>query len=76
ACVQIVPGLTSIYRWQGKVESAKEQLLLIKSSAAKWPKLEAAIRAAHPYDCPEIVAVPPSKMAKGYAAWWKDSLGA
>ena len=74
ACVNIVPGLTSIYRWQGKVETGKELLLLIKSAEGKWKALEAAIRANHPYECPEIVAVPPSRMAKAYGAWWRGAL--
>ncbi len=75
ACVNIIPGLTSIYRWQGRVETGKELLLLIKSEEGKWKDLEAAIRENHPYECPEIVAVPPSRMAKAYGAWWGKALG-
>ena len=75
ACVNIVPGLTSIYRWEGKIETAKEHLLLIKSADELWGSLQAAVREHHPYDCPEIVAVPPGAMSKKYAAWWRESLG-
>jgi len=75
ACVNVVPGLTSIYRWEGKIETAKEHLLLIKSADELWASLQAAIRENHPYECPEIVAVPPGEISKKYAAWWREALG-
>ncbi|SDU09764.1 divalent cation tolerance protein [Verrucomicrobium sp. GAS474] len=75
ACVQVVPGLTSIYRWEGKIETSKEHLLLLKSADELWPSLQAAVRENHPYDCPEIVAVPPGQVSKKYAAWWREALG-
>ena len=58
ACVNILPRVQSIYRWQGAVESAVEVPLLIKTTAAAYPALEAAIRERHPYDVPEIIALP------------------
>ena len=69
ACVNILPGLTSVYRWQGKIEEAEEVPLLIKTSAARYAALEAAIRAAHPYELPEIVAVPATRGLPEYLAW-------
>ncbi len=61
ACGNLVPGLTSIYRWEGQVEEASECLLLVKSSREKWEPLQAEVAALHPYDCPEIVAVSPRR---------------
>lgn len=75
ACGNLVPGLTSIYRWQGKVEQASEQLLLLKSARERWAALHAEIKKLHPYECPEIVAVSPDAISPGYAAWWGGALG-
>jgi len=69
ACVNILPGVTSVYRWQGKVESANETILLIKTTMARYPALEAAIKAQHPYELPEIVAVPINAGLPVYLAW-------
>jgi periplasmic divalent cation tolerance protein len=69
ACVNILPGCRSIYRWQGQVEHAEEIPLLIKTRAACYPALEAAIRAKHPYQTPEIIALPISQGLPDYLAW-------
>lgn len=74
ACANIVPGITSIYRWQGKVEEASEHLLLLKSSRENWEALQAAIQELHSYECPEIVAIEPNAISPAYAAWWRESL--
>jgi len=74
ACVQIVPGLTSVYRWQGKTERSREWLLLIKTSAALYADLEAVLLELHPYECPEIVAVGIDRGAAGYLDWLEASL--
>jgi periplasmic divalent cation tolerance protein len=74
ACVQILPGIHSVYRWQGAIEESPELLLLIKTSQTRWPLLEAAIRAAHPYEVPEIVAVPVAQGSASYLAWLDASL--
>lgn len=58
ACVNVVPGLTSFYRWEGRVEEASEVLLIIKTAAARLDVLAAAITAAHPYSVPEFIALP------------------
>ena len=58
ACVNILPRVQSVYRWQGAVESATEIPLFIKSTATNYPALEAAIRNRHPYQVPEIIALP------------------
>lgn len=69
ACVNILPGLTSVYTWQGKVETAQEHLLLIKSSAAAYRVIETAIRSQHPYELPEIIAIPVEKGLPEYINW-------
>ena len=69
ACVNILPGATSVYRWQGKVESANETIVLIKTTMARYPALEAAIKILHPYELPEIIAVPLSAGLPAYLAW-------
>ena len=69
ACVNILAPCRSLYRWQGKVEDANEVPLLIKTSAERYPELEAAIRARHPYELPEIVAVSLSQGLPAYLDW-------
>ena len=69
ACVNILPRVQSIYRWQGAVESAVEVPLLIKTTAAAYPALEAAIRKNHPYDVPEIIALPITAGLPAYLNW-------
>ena len=69
ACVNILPGATSVYRWQGKVESANETILLIKTTMARYPALETAIKNQHPYELPEIIAVPINAGLPAYLEW-------
>jgi periplasmic divalent cation tolerance protein len=69
ACVNILAPCRSVYRWQGKVEAAEEVPLLIKTSAYRYAALEAAIRARHPYELPEIVAVPINHGLPAYLDW-------
>lgn len=69
ACVNILAPCRSVYRWDGKVEDTEEVPLLIKTTAARYAALEAAIRDTHPYELPEIVAVPVSHGLPGYLAW-------
>ena len=69
ACVNVLAECTSVYRWQGKVETAAEVPILIKTTAARYPALEQAIRELHPYELPEIVAVPIRGGLPGYLQW-------
>ncbi len=71
ACVSILPGVESHYWWQGKIETAAEAVLLIKSSAEQFDALAALVKAKHPYDVPEIVAVAPGEISPAYRAWWE-----
>ena len=69
ACVNVLAPCTSVYRWQGKLEAASEIPILIKTTAARYPALEQALRELHPYELPEIVAVPIRGGLPGYLAW-------
>ncbi len=69
ACVNVLGECTSVYRWKGEMERAAEVTLLIKTRAGLYPRVEAAIRALHPYELPEIVAVPISAGLPGYLQW-------
>jgi periplasmic divalent cation tolerance protein len=69
ACVNVVPGARSFYRWQGKVEDAQEFLLIIKSSRGSADQLRKAIEAAHSYEVPEFVVLPIIDGAPNYLAW-------
>ncbi|WP_297527733.1 divalent-cation tolerance protein CutA [Thiohalobacter sp.] len=69
ACVNLLPGLTSIYRWEGKLHKDGEALLLIKTRADRFGQLAARIRQLHPYELPEIVAVPLNEGPPEYLDW-------
>jgi periplasmic divalent cation tolerance protein len=69
ACVNVLGAATSIYRWRGGVEKAQEVPLLIKTSAPLYARLEAAIRELHPYELPEIIAVPIERGLPEYLEW-------
>ena len=74
ACVQILPEIESVYRWQGRIERQREVLLLAKTTRAKFEDLEREVRAAHSYETPEIVAVPLAAGSIPYLQWLNDSL--
>ncbi len=69
ACVNILAPCRSVYRWQGATENAQEIPLLIKATKARYAALEAAIRASHPYELPEIIAVPVAHGLPEYLMW-------
>jgi len=69
ACVQITGPMESTYRWKGNVENAQEWLCVIKTRLALFKKVEAAIKKLHPYETPEIVAVPVIKGSREYLNW-------
>jgi periplasmic divalent cation tolerance protein len=74
ACVQILPPMVSIYRWQGAIERANEVLLLIKTTRAAYPRLETTIKENHPYQTPEIVALPVEAGLGDYLNWLAASV--
>jgi len=75
ACVNIVPQIESIYRWQGKVESSREWLLVIKTTAARFLNVQRAIRSLHSYDLPECIAIAIEDGSADYLEWIGESIG-
>jgi periplasmic divalent cation tolerance protein len=69
ACVNMLPAVRSVYRWNDAIEEAAEVTLLIKTTAARYAELEQAILALHPYDLPEVIAVPVAAGLSGYLGW-------
>ncbi|MGB7932887.1 MAG: divalent-cation tolerance protein CutA [Gammaproteobacteria bacterium] len=74
ACVNIVPGITSVYRWKGAIETAPEMLLIIKTTLGVYMRLQDRIHALHPYELPEIIAVSLDQGLPEYLAWITTSL--
>jgi|GEM_PF-36924 len=74
ACCNVVGGVGSIYRWEGKVEEAGEVLVIIKTSAERFPALERRIRELHSYDVPEVLALPVETGSGPYLRWLDESL--
>lgn len=74
ACVQLLLGAESIYRWEGKICREPETIALIKTTRAALPALAAALRELHPYDCPELVALPVEGGLPAYLNWVAESV--
>ncbi|HTB65479.1 MAG TPA: divalent-cation tolerance protein CutA [Steroidobacteraceae bacterium] len=68
-CVNRLPAVTSIYQWQGRVCEESEQLLMIKTIPARYEALEMRLKALHPYEIPEIIAIPVVNGSSPYLAW-------
>jgi len=75
ACVQVAGPVSSRYRWRGELESAREWICVAKTSAERYPEIEAAIRELHSYEEPEIVATPIVAGSPGYLEWVSHCLG-
>ena len=74
ACVQILPEMESVYRWQGKIERQSEILLIAKTTAAKFAELDREVRALHSYETPEIFAIPILAGSSRYLEWLANSV--
>lgn len=74
ACAQVFGPVQSTYWWQGSIETADEWLCLLKTSVAKYAALESAVKAAHPYETPEIIATPIVDGSKDYLDWLRKEL--
>jgi periplasmic divalent cation tolerance protein len=74
ACSNLIPKIESYYRWQGKIESNAEVLMILKTRKSKLPALEKLILAKHPYDTPEFIVLPLSAGNKKYLDWLADSV--
>jgi len=75
ACVNEVSGIRSHYQWQGRIEHDDEVLMLVKTTAAAYERAEALIREHHPYELPEVIAVPLSAGSEAYLQWITESTG-
>lgn len=73
ACVSLVPQIRSLYVWKGKLEEAREVLLVAKTRAELTEALEAAVRESHSYECPEILSMPVDRGFAPYLAWVRES---
>jgi periplasmic divalent cation tolerance protein len=69
ACANVLPGVTSVFRWEGEVERAAEVLLVVKTAEDRLDELEARIEALHPYDVPEVLALPGARCNRAYHEW-------
>jgi periplasmic divalent cation tolerance protein len=74
ACVNVVPGLRSIYFWEGRLRDEPEALLIVKSSRARYEALEQRVLALHPYAVPEVLALPVAGGSPAYVAWVRESV--
>lgn len=74
ACVNVVPGLTSIYRWEGEVRKDEERLLVIKTRAELFEDVRAVLVELHPYDLPEVIALPVAAGHAPYLGWLDEGL--
>jgi len=74
ACVNVVPGVRSIYRWQGALHDDRELLLLVKTTRERRDETMAAIAERHPYDVPEVVALDADAVSATYASWLGDAV--
>lgn len=74
ACVNVVPGVVSFYRWKGRLERDAEVLLVIKTRGERFEQLKAALLAEHPYEVPELVALPIAGGHERYLEWLEDSV--
>jgi periplasmic divalent cation tolerance protein len=75
ACVNIVPGLESHYRWQGRLECSQELLLILKTTTVQLDALEQVVRAHHPYDTPEFIVIPIEGGSRRYLDWIDANVG-
>jgi periplasmic divalent cation tolerance protein len=73
ACVNLVSGVESIYRWQGRVERASEVLLLVKTTRERVTAIEALLARQHPYEVPELIALEPAHVEEKYRRWLEDA---
>jgi periplasmic divalent cation tolerance protein len=74
ACVNVLPLMTSIYRWKDAVETASEQQMVIKTTAERLPALKARLGEMHPYEVPELIVLPVNEVEAGYGRWLREAV--
>ena len=75
ACVNIIPGVRSVYRWQGKICDEEELLLLIKTTAARFEEVRRLVRSLHTYQVPEVISLPIGAADRDYISWLCEQVG-
>jgi len=75
ACVNIIPGVRSVYRWQGKICDETELLLLIKTTAARFEEVRRLVRSLHTYQVPEVISLPIGAADRDYISWLCEQVG-
>ena len=73
ACVNVVPGVRSVYRWEGAIQRDEEVLMIVKTASAAFHELEARVHELHPYDVPEVLGLPPRAISSGYLKFLEDN---
>jgi periplasmic divalent cation tolerance protein len=76
ACGTLLPGATSIYRWEGTITEEPEVVVLLKTDAARWDALAAAVQQRHPYQVPELLALPVARGLPAYLSWLAGEVAA
>jgi periplasmic divalent cation tolerance protein len=76
ACVNMVPQVSSLFRWEGRIEDEKESLLIVKTRAELFPEVEALVKGLHSYQVPEIIALPIVQGNDAYLKWIREETGA
>ena len=74
ACANVLPVMTSLYRWKGAVEQDREQQIILKTTAERLDRLQARLKELHPYELPEFIVLPASSGSAAYLAWVRDSV--
>ena len=74
ACANILPGVKSIFRWEGKIDTSDEALLILKTKKALFKKVEKAVKSLHSYTTPEVIALPIGQGSKEYLKWIEESV--
>jgi periplasmic divalent cation tolerance protein len=74
ACANVLPVMTSLYRWKGAVEQDREQQIVLKTTAERLDRLQARLKELHPYELPEFIVLPASSGSAAYLAWVRDSV--
>ncbi len=74
ACVNMIPGVRSVFEWEGKTEHSEEIVLLIKTTALRYKDVETAIQESHPYELPEVLSVPVERGSPPYLRWIEENI--
>ncbi|MCI0444877.1 divalent-cation tolerance protein CutA [bacterium] len=76
ACVNIIPSITSVYRWKGEMNTDREILMIIKTDASRFEEIKSAVRNLHSYETPELIAIPIQQGLQQYLDWITESVSA